>query len=341
MAGVVTSVLLGRFIGAEISLTVSLTICAGLICLVGMIDDRFFLTARGKLLGQILAVSPMVMVGPSIEWISCFGGEISLGWFAVPWTLGWLLLGMNALNLLDGSDGLASTVGILISLAVAVVAAAQGLAAVAMLALVMAVAVAGFLVYNLPPARIYLGDSGSTLIGFMATSLAMHVSCIWPGTMDLPVFGLLLFVPLFDTSLAILRRTLKGQAVWTGDRGHLHHQLQDRGFTATKILLVLGGLGLAAGLAACAAVCWHQELLATLALASLTGLLIYRQWIARQEWLLLVRLLHQWSGASLPKPSALPPAVQPEWVLRPLVLDEPMQTPSPVGDRVHQERRAA
>jgi UDP-GlcNAc:undecaprenyl-phosphate GlcNAc-1-phosphate transferase len=159
--------------------------------------------------------------------------------------------------------------------------------------------------------------------------------------MDLPVFGLLLFVPLFDTSLAILRRTLKGQAVWTGDRGHLHHQLQDRGFTATKILLVLGGLGLAAGLAACAAVCWHQELLATLALASLTGLLIYRQWIARQEWLLLVRLLHQWSGASLPKPSALPPAVQPEWVLRPLVLDEPMQTPSPVGDRVHQERRAA
>lgn len=341
VAGVVTSILLGRFPEAEIARAVWLLVCAGLVCLVGMIDDRYPLTARGKLFGQILAVSPMVVAGLSIERISCFGGEIGLGWFAVPWTLGWLLLGINAMNLLDGSDGLASTVGILISLAVAIVAAMQGLAAVAMLALAMAGAIVGFLLFNLPPARIYLGDSGSTQLGFVLTSLALHVSCSCPGTMSLPVFGLLLFVPLLDTSLAILRRTLKGQAVWSGDRGHLHHQLQDCGFTAARILLVLGGLGLAAGLAAGAAVYWRQELLASLALGGVTGSLVYRQWIARQEWLLMVRLFRPWRGTAESKPSALPPAAEPHWILRPLAFDKPVKRPSPAGGVGHPERRAA
>lgn len=345
LLAIACSVLLAPWLGFQTSaLTVCLAISAGIVCLNGMVDDRFPLPAVGKLPGQILAVLPMALVALNVERLGCFGWELHLGWLAVPWMVGWLLLGINALNLLDGSDGLASTVGILLSLVLAAVAALQGRMEGAVLSLAMAGALAGFLVYNLPPARIYLGDSGSTLIGLVTASLALHLSCTSPGTANLPILGLLFFVPLLDTGLAILRRSLKGQAFWKGDRGHLHHQLQDRGLTAGKILLVLSGLGLSAALAVIAAVCWDQELLAWLVMGCVMGVLVSRQWIARQEWLLLVGLLTQGVRADERRPLATPKRREsPLRSFPPAAFQEPSSTtPGPMaGEAAHQERRAA
>jgi UDP-GlcNAc:undecaprenyl-phosphate GlcNAc-1-phosphate transferase len=287
------------------SLTVSLTLSGLLTCLVGMVDDWYPLSAWGKLPGQFVAVLPVLAAGLSVEQISGFGWQLHLGWLGVPCTLGWLLLGINALNLLDGSDGLATTVGLLISLALAVVAGVQGSTEVAILALVLAGALAGFAVYNLPPARIYLGDSGSTLIGLLLASLALEAARTQSGAVNLPALVLLMFVPVLDTGLAIVRRTLKGQAVWSGDRGHLHHQLRDRGFTAWKILLLIGGVCLASGLAAGWALLGGDEGLAVLAMAGIMGFLARRQLLAQQEWTLLRQWFVPSADASPQKPGEL------------------------------------
>lgn len=345
LTAIACGVLLPPALGCRTSaLTACLAMSAGFVCLVGMVDDRFPLSAIGKLPGQILAVLPLALVGLNVERLGCFGWELHLGWWAVPWTVGWLLLGINALNLLDGSDGLASTIGILLSLTLAVAAAMQGAMEVAVLSLAMAGSLAGFLVYNLPPARIYLGDSGSTLIGLVTASLALHLSCTSPATANLPFLGLLFFVPLLDTSLAIARRSLKGQAFWTGDRGHLHHQLQERGLSAGRILLVLSGLGLVAALAAVAAVYWEQELLGLLVVGGVTGVLVYRQWIARQEWNLLVDLLTLWGRVDARRPSAMTESSEsPLRSFPPAALEEPFgQTSRPmVREGGNHERRAA
>lgn len=345
LAGVGLTFLLGPFLGIPISpWPLWMMFSAGLICLVGMIDDRYSLDAWGKLPGQTAAVLPLVLAGLTVERISGFGWELELGWFAVPWAIGWLLLGINALNLLDGSDGLASTVGFVMALTLALVAAGQGTVEVAFLALALAGALAAFLRYNLPPARVYLGDCGSTLIGFVVAALALHVSCTKPGTASLPVLALLVFVPLLDTGLAILRRLLKGQAVWSGDRGHLHHQLQQRGFSKHKILLTLGGLSATASLAAALAVFGRQELLALLLIGGTTGLLVYRQWIAHQERNLLIELL----ARRVPAIDRLPPTIaekaeQPLRVVWTIGLEQQHgKTLYPAAqERNEQERRAA
>jgi len=337
--------LLGPVLGLPISpWPLSLMLSAGLVCLVGMIDDRYSLNAWGKLPGQTVPVLPLVLAGLNVERISGFGWELELGWFAAPWTMGWLLLGINALNLLDGSDGLASTVGFVMALTLAIVAAGQGTAEVTILALTLAGALAGFLRYNLPPARVYLGDCGSTLIGFVVAALALRVSCTEPNTASLPGLGLLVFVPLLDTGLAILRRLLKGQAIWSGDRGHLHHQLQPRGLSKHKILLTLGGLSAIASLAAALAVFGRQELLAVLLIAGTTSLLVYRQWIAHQEWNLLIELLTR----RVPAIEHLSPGIaekteQPLRVVWTIGLEEQHgKTPYPaIQERNDQERRAA
>jgi UDP-GlcNAc:undecaprenyl-phosphate GlcNAc-1-phosphate transferase len=273
------------------SLPLCLGLSAGVLCLTGMVDDRFPLAAWGKLPGQLIATLPMLLAGLSPERLSLFGYQCDLGWLAAPWTIAWLLLGMNALNLLDGSDALASTIGLITSLAIAAVAASRGMSEVALLVLIYAGALGGFLVYNAPPARIYLGDGGSTVIGLVLSALALRVSCESPGTANLAILGFLLFVPLLDTSLAILRRMLKGRRIFTGDREHLHHQLRDRGLTSWSIVAMLASLCLTAGFCAYAAACWQIERLAAAVLLTLTLYLAGCRLIAAQEQVLVSQLV--------------------------------------------------
>ena len=272
----------------------ALALTAGMLCVLGCYDDLFDMSARWKLLWQIVSTLPVVLAGGCIEHLVVFGYPVHLGLAGIAFTVGWLVLGINALNLLDGMDGLASTVGIGISAAVAVIAAWQGDPAVMLLALTLAAALIGFLFYNLPPARIYLGDCGSMIIGVTLALLVLRVSMVGQTTTaSFTIAAALLFVPLLDTALAIVRRTLQGKGLMTADRGHIHHRLLDRGFGIWQVLALLGGLCLATGGIAWLVALSCRELWAWAMLGGLMVLLVNRQLIGHVEWKLASRLFQR------------------------------------------------
>src|SRR5439155_8367461 len=137
-----------------------------------------------------------------------------------------LLLGaINSLNLIDGMDGLLGSVGLILSLALAVMAALAGHWGAAAVAVALAGALLGFLPFNLPPASVFLGDSGSMLVGLVLGTLAIQSSLKAPATIALATPVALLILPIFDTTVAILLRTMTGRSLYTTDRGHLLHRL--------------------------------------------------------------------------------------------------------------------
>lgn len=268
-------------------LPVGLGLSGTLLCLLGCWDDLRNLPARWKLLGQIAAILPTVLWGCCAERVVLFGCNVELGWWSIPATVGWLVLGTNALNLLDGMDGLASVAAIVISGAVAVIAGGQGNLEVMLVALALAGASAGFLAFNLPPARVYLGDAGSLLIGFLLSLLVLQVSLEGPMTANVGVAAVLLFVPLLDTGLAVIRRTLKGCCFLVADRGHIHHRLLDRGYGIWQVLGLIAGFCLTTGIIAWLMAVSGYELWGWAVLAGIIALAINRQLIGHAEWQLV------------------------------------------------------
>ena len=137
---------------AEWPFVLGLVLAAGLICLVGITDDRVGLRGRQKLLGQFLAASIVIVFGVQIDAIKILGVQIDLGLLSLPFTVFWLVGAMNAVNLLDGIDGLATTVGMIMTLAIGGMAVMTGHPAQAVLALAMFGSLLGFLHFNFPPA---------------------------------------------------------------------------------------------------------------------------------------------------------------------------------------------
>jgi len=276
-------------------LPAALGLSAGMLCLLGFYDDLFDMPARWKLLGQIVSTLPVVIVGSWISKLVLFGHTFDVGLLGIPWTIGWLVLGINALNLLDGVDGLASLLGIVIAVAVGAIAAAERRPEAMLLAFLLAGALGGFLVHNLPPARIYLGDSGSMVIGFTLALLAMRVSLLpeEPAASKVTVAAALLFVPLLDVLLAVARRAMKRSSFAVADRGHLHHQLLERGLDNWQVLGVLGGYGSVTVLVAWWVSISEQEVLGWAVLASVTAALTAGEMIACEEWRLAKRVVRR------------------------------------------------
>ena len=272
-------------------LPLGLGVSGTMLCFLGSWDDRRSLPALWKLLGQIAAILPTVLWGCCVERAVLFGYHVELGWLSVPATVAWLVLGTNALNLLDGMDGLASVTAIVISGVVAVIAAGQGHFEIVFLALALAGALAGFLVFNLPPARVYLGDAGSLVIGFLLSLLVLRVSLQGPVTANLGLAAVLFFVPLLDTGLAVVRRTLKGRCFMVADRGHIHHRLLDRGYGIWQVLGLIGGFCLTTGIIAWGMAVSGCELWGWAVLAGLTVLAVNRQLVGEVEWQLVRELL--------------------------------------------------
>src|SRR5262249_20696536 len=197
------------------------------------------LRGRYKLLGQVFAVGAVLAYGVRVEAVHLFAWRIELGWFAVPFTLFWLLGAINSLNLLDGMDGLLGTVGTIVSLAIAALAAVPGHWAEAAVAATLAGALLGFLRYNWPPATIFLGDAGSMLIGLVIGVLAIRCSLKGTATVALATPMALLIIPIFDTAAAIVRRKLTGRSIYSTDRAHLHHCLLRRALPRPVVPLVV------------------------------------------------------------------------------------------------------
>ncbi len=262
---------------------------AVLICFIGLLDDRVTIRGRQKLLGQVAAAALAVAGGIVIRQISIFGLEIQLGLLAVPFTVFWLLGAVNALNLIDGVDGLATSVGILQSLAICVMAAMMGNSGEAAAAAILAGALLGFLPYNWSPARIFLGDAGSMFIGFSLGILAIRGSFKGPATVALIAPTAIWAIPIFDVGIAILRRKLTGQSVYATDRGHLHHVLQRYGFSHIGTVLVIGSLSLVCGVGALASVVLKSEVMAIIVCSSVLSVLVLSRSFGHSECGLLWR----------------------------------------------------
>lgn len=271
---------------ASLTFMGALAVSVLMLCALGCYDDLCDMRASFKLAGQLLAVTPLILVGAYAERFTCFGFTVELGWLGIPWTVAWIVLGINALNLIDGMDGLASTVGITVAATIAILGAMTGNAHVAVVAIVLAGSLGGFLAHNLPPARIYLGDCGSMVIGLVLATLAIRVTPE-TGTPSLTVMCGLLFLPLYDTSLAILRRGLNGKGIMSADRGHVHHRLIDRGLGVWNSLALLGTISLTVGIACSFAVLAGHELVAIATLLAVVVISAQLQLFGYPEWIAL------------------------------------------------------
>ncbi len=216
----------------------------GLVFLVGLADDLHELKPRTKLAGQ--GVAAFLAFGAGIR-IETLGPFVLEEWQGFALTMVWLVGCSNALNLIDGVDGLAAGTGLIAATAVAAAALLRGDTALAMLACLPAAALLGFLRYNRSPASIFLGDSGSLTIGFLLGCFAVMWSQRVDDALGLAAPLITLTLPLADTGLSIFRRLANRQSIFSADRNHIHHRLLGRGFGVRKTILVLYGVGGTAG----------------------------------------------------------------------------------------------
>ena len=252
----------------------SIALAALILCVIGLADDRWGIRGRQKLLGQIFACVIAVSGGSIIEKFELFGQTWELGVFAFPITCLWLIAIINAMNLIDGADGLASTVGIVISIAFAVMAHMLGHPMESLVACMLAGAMAGFLVYNRPPAMIFLGDAGSMTIGLLLGILAIRSSIKGPATVAITAATAIWAIVFFDVLMAIARRKLTGRSLYTVDRGHIHHVLQNHGYSPKKTILTIGLACALCSLGALVSVALKSEAIAVLSTITVLGTLV-------------------------------------------------------------------
>ncbi|MGO9469986.1 MAG: MraY family glycosyltransferase [Isosphaeraceae bacterium] len=271
----------------------TLALASFLILWLGVLDDRHGMRGRHKLAGQFVAAMILVGLGIRIRVLSCFGVEFQLGTFSYPVTVLWVLLVVNAFNLVDGMDGFCGSLGLVSSLAIAFLAYRQGHIEDAIVGLALAGALAAFLRYNLPPAKIYLGDAGSMTIGLLISALSVR-SCGGGRravVLLLPAIALMT-LPLLDVVTAVGRRWLTGRSLFVPDRGHLHHCLQTRTgsrFATLGAAVVLAAVG--AGGSALALTYEMGDHVPFLAIALCVGLLVFTNTFgATEARLLLFRL---------------------------------------------------
>ena len=210
---------------------------AGLIFVVGLTDDLIGLKPWQKLLGQVAAAGLAYWAGVRVAGVAGFFPDHI--WLSLPLTLFWLLACTNAFNLVDGLDGLASGMGLVASLTMVVAALQAHNMQLAYASIPLVGALVAFLCYNFNPATVFLGDSGSMLIGFLLGCFGVVWAQKSATLVSMTVPLLAVSIPLLDVSLTILRRFLRNQPIFSADRGHIHHRLLDRGLAPSRAVLVL------------------------------------------------------------------------------------------------------
>jgi UDP-GlcNAc:undecaprenyl-phosphate GlcNAc-1-phosphate transferase len=216
------------------------TLLAGwIVFAAGLLDDLYDLRPVTKLLAQCLAAVVAYGMGFRIEQVSFAGISLQVGVLSLALTMLWIVAVVNAFNLIDGLDGLATGIALVALGSTFVVAWMLGNAEVAVVCAALGGALLGFLRYNFRPARIFLGDSGSQFVGFMVAVLSVHGSTKSATAVLATVPLLMLALPLLDTLLSILRRWLRGKPVFGADEHHLHHRLMAIGLTHVRAVVLL------------------------------------------------------------------------------------------------------
>ena len=225
------------------------------IVILGIFDDIFALPAMPKFLVQIGAALIAVLFGNTIEVLSnpnIFSSDPFwvLGWLEIPISVLWIVGITNAVNLIDGLDGLACGVSTISSMTLLVIALLVAEPDVAILTAALAGGCIGFLPYNLNPAKIFMGDTGSTFLGFILAVVSIQGLFKFYAIFSFAVPFLMLGLPIFDTCFAIIRRLAKGQSPMAPDRGHIHHRLIDMGFSQKQAVATLYVISAILGLSA-------------------------------------------------------------------------------------------
>ena len=226
-----------------------------IIVILGILDDIFALPAMPKFIVQIIAALIAVLHGNRIDFLSnpnIFSSEPvwELGWLSFPITVLWIVGITNAVNLIDGLDGLACGVSTISSMTLMVIALIMVEPDVALLMGALSGACIGFPPYNLNPAKIFMGDTGSTFLGFILAVVSIQGLFKFYAIISFAVPFLMLGLPIFDTCFAILRRVSHGQSPMSPDRGHIHHRLIDMGFSQKQAVAVLYIISAILGLSA-------------------------------------------------------------------------------------------
>lgn len=215
----------------------------GLIHSLGLLDDFRNLHALLKFSLQAVAAILVVIGGFTISEVNIPSvGLVSLGVAAWPLTVIWIIAISNAVNFVDGIDGLAGGIAGIAALAMGVSAFLLGSGTPAVMAFALLGAVLGFLLFNYPPARIFMGDSGSLLLGFTLAVIPLLRTSTPTSLGDLLGPATVLAVPILDMVTAIVRRAREGRAIYSPDKEHIHHKLLALGLKDTTILAIIYGL---------------------------------------------------------------------------------------------------
>lgn len=249
--GFIVSVLI--FVKPDLELA-GILIGASLIVILGAVDDRYELNAKIKFLVQIAAAAIPIACGLRIEVLSNFfgddGSRIALSFLSIPLTLIWIVGVCNAVNLIDGLDGLACGVSTIAALSTFLVVIQHDNAVTAAVIAALAGACIGFLPYNFNPAKIFMGDSGALFLGFILATVSISGNFKMHTMINFGLPFIVLGLPIFDTTFAILRRVIHGKKPWEADRGHIHHKLIDRGMSQKQAVAVLYAISAVLGLSA-------------------------------------------------------------------------------------------
>lgn len=234
------SFLIGIWIGHPIETEIKPLIIGAIIMYVlGLVDDIYDLKPYIKLAGQIAAALVVAFYGVTIDFISLpMGTTIHFGFLSIPITVIWIVAITNAINLIDGLDGLASGVSAIGLITIGFIAILQANIFITMICCVLLGSLIGFLFYNFHPAKIFLGDSGALMIGFIIGFLSLL------GFKNITIIALffpivILAVPFIDTLFAMIRRVKKGQHIMQADKSHLHHKLLALGYTHRQTVLLI------------------------------------------------------------------------------------------------------
>ncbi|MBQ7160960.1 MAG: undecaprenyl/decaprenyl-phosphate alpha-N-acetylglucosaminyl 1-phosphate transferase [Clostridia bacterium] len=244
-----------------------------LIVIVGMLDDIFRLKAMIKFIAQIGIAFVAVWQGITIESITIFGNTIQFGGWSIFFTVFWIVGLTNAINLIDGLDGLSCGVSAICSFSLLLVTILMGeVPGAIIITAILCGACVGFLPFNINPAKIFMGDTGALFLGYtlsvISISGVLKVHTLVSFIIPLSIFAL----PLFDTTFAILRRVVHGKSPFSPDRGHLHHRLIDMGLNQKQTVAVLYSICALLGLSA---VLFTSEKLWRAGIVVLAGILIF------------------------------------------------------------------
>ena len=231
----------------------AILIGALILVVLGIIDDIVALDAKIKFVGQIVAALIPALSGVVIQG---FGNPfiandyVPLGILTIPVTVFWIVGITNAVNFIDGLDGLACGVSAIATVTMLIIAILYSEVQIALMMAALAGACLGFLPYNMNPAKIFMGDTGSMFLGYILAVTSIQGLFKFYAVISFAVPFILLGLPIFDTGFAIVRRLMKGQSPLQADRGHVHHRLIDLGFDQKQSVAILYAFSALMGLTA-------------------------------------------------------------------------------------------